>query len=349
MAAESKRVHDRCLGDTAELSDAIAPSTIFSSSHLVVPRLKALRTLGRLTTSEHDCHLEGAKYVYAVLSRRTHGVSVGIDLNPNAACNWRCVYCQVPGLSLGAGPRIDLAQLEDELSSVLDDARNTEVLEALAPVELRKLTSVAFSGNGEPTTSPDFAEAVEVLGRVLERTGLVGKLQPILITNGSMAHKPRVLEGVDTLARLDGQVWFKLDSVTSEGLLSVNHSHESPEHHLEGLRRIARRCPTWVQTCLFRRRGSSTRWRGRRSKPRPPSSRRCPNPSSRASPSASPSSASKLGSQRHAECPSRGRSRARQADRRGPSHRRSAARRRKAARARGSRCGGWVASLRRGP
>ncbi len=256
MAAESKRVHDRCLGDTAELSDAIAPSTIFSSSHLVVPRLKALRTLGRLTTSEHDCHLEGAKYVYAVLSRRTHGVSVGIDLNPNAACNWRCVYCQVPGLSLGAGPRIDLAQLEDELSSVLDDARNTEVLEALAPVELRKLTSVAFSGNGEPTTSPDFAEAVEVLGRVLERTGLVGKLQPILITNGSMAHKPRVLEGVDTLARLDGQVWFKLDSVTSEGLLSVNHSHESPEHHLEGLRRIARRCPTWVQTCLFRRRGS---------------------------------------------------------------------------------------------
>lgn len=256
MAAESKRVHDRCLGDTAELSDAIAPSTIFSSSHLVVPRLKALRTLGRLTTSEHDCHLEGAKYVYAVLSRRTHGVSVGIDLNPNAACNWRCVYCQVPGLSLGAGPRIDLAQLEDELSSVLDDARNTEVLEALAPVELRKLTSVAFSGNGEPTTSPDFAEAVEVLGRVLERTGLVGKLQPILITNGSMAHKPRVLEGVDTLARLGGQVWFKLDSVTSEGLLSVNHSHESPEHHLEGLRRIARRCPTWVQTCLFRRRGS---------------------------------------------------------------------------------------------
>lgn len=254
MAAGSKRVHDRCLGEPAELSDAIASPTTLSS-HLVVPRVKALRTLGRLTTNEHDCHLEGAKYVYAVLSRRTHGVSVGIDLNPNAACNWRCVYCQVPGLSLGAGPPIDLVELEDELSAVLDEARNAEVLEALAPIELRKLTSVAFSGNGEPTTSPDFTEAVEVLGRVLERTGLSGKLAPILITNGSMAHKQGVLEGIDALARLGGQVWFKLDSATSEGLLGTNHSHESPEHHLEGLRRIARRCPTWVQTCVFRRGG----------------------------------------------------------------------------------------------
>jgi wyosine [tRNA(Phe)-imidazoG37] synthetase (radical SAM superfamily) len=229
-------------------------STIFSSTWWSL-RVKALRTLGRLTTSEHDCRLEGARYVYAVLSRRTHGISVGIDLNPNAACNWRCVYCQVPGLSLGAGPPIDLGQLEDELSAVLDEARNAQVLEALAPVELRRLTSVAFSGNGEPTTSPDFAEAVEVLGRVLEGAGLLGKLSPILITNGSMAHKKRVLEGIDTLARLGGQVWFKLDSATVEGLMRINHSHESPEHHLEGLRRIARRCPTWVQTCVFRRGG----------------------------------------------------------------------------------------------
>jgi wyosine [tRNA(Phe)-imidazoG37] synthetase (radical SAM superfamily) len=190
-----------------------------------------------------------------VLSRRTRGVSVGIDLNPNAACNWRCVYCQIPGLNLGAGPPIELRQLEDELSAVLDEARNAEVLEALAPVELRRLTSVAFSGNGEPTTSPDFAEAVEVLGRVLERAGLLRKLAPILITNGSMAHKQSVLEGIDTLASLGGQVWFKLDSATAEGLLGINHSHESPEHHLEGLRRIARRCPTWVQTCVFRRAG----------------------------------------------------------------------------------------------
>jgi wyosine [tRNA(Phe)-imidazoG37] synthetase (radical SAM superfamily) len=215
--------------------------------------VRALRNLGRLTTSEHDCHLQGAKYVYAVLSRRTRGVSVGIDLNPNAACNWRCVYCQVPGLSLGGGPPIDLALLEEELSAVLDEARNAQVLEALAPVEMRKLTSVAFSGNGEPTTSPDFVAAIEVLGRVLERTKLLGKLAPILITNGSMAHKVSVLEGIEALARLGGQVWFKLDSVTAEGLAHINHSHESPEHHLEGLRRIARRCPTWVQTCLFRR------------------------------------------------------------------------------------------------
>ena len=50
-------------------------------------------------------------YVYPVVSRRAGGVSVGINLNPNNACNWRCVYCQVPGLTFGKGPQVDLTRL----------------------------------------------------------------------------------------------------------------------------------------------------------------------------------------------------------------------------------------------
>jgi wyosine [tRNA(Phe)-imidazoG37] synthetase (radical SAM superfamily) len=217
--------------------------------------VKTLASLGTLSTTEHDCRLEGATYVYAVLSRRTRGVSVGIDLCPNAACNWRCVYCQVPGLSLGAGPAIDLEKLERELEALLDEARNAGVLEHLAPPDMRRLTSVAISGNGEPTTSPHFGESVGVLGRVLERSHLRGKLDVVLITNGSMTHHPSVLAGIEELASIGGQVWFKLDGVTREALLATNHCHERPEHHLEGLRRVATRCTTWVQTCLFRRGG----------------------------------------------------------------------------------------------
>jgi wyosine [tRNA(Phe)-imidazoG37] synthetase (radical SAM superfamily) len=57
---------------------------------------------GRLTVADHDRGSAGLTYVYPVVSRRAGGVSVGINLNVNNACNWRCIYCQVPGLTRGA-------------------------------------------------------------------------------------------------------------------------------------------------------------------------------------------------------------------------------------------------------
>ena len=72
-----------------------------------------------LGVEDHDRGAAGLEYVYPVVSRRARGVSVGVNLNPNDACNWRCVYCQVPGLVRGAAPEIDLARLEHELRGLL--------------------------------------------------------------------------------------------------------------------------------------------------------------------------------------------------------------------------------------
>ena len=74
-----------------------------------------------LTTTDHDRGNAGLKYVYGVLSRRSGGLSIGINLNPNRACNWRCIYCQVPGLVRGVAPPIDLGLLEEELGGFLDE------------------------------------------------------------------------------------------------------------------------------------------------------------------------------------------------------------------------------------
>ena len=87
----------------------------------------------RLTVTDHDRDAQGLTYVYAVISRRAGGVSVGINLNPNNACNWRCVYCQVPDLQRGVGPPIDLDQLEQELGGLLDDILTGDFLERSAP------------------------------------------------------------------------------------------------------------------------------------------------------------------------------------------------------------------------
>src|SRR5258706_11378459 len=109
-----------------------------------------------LTTDNHDRDSAGMTYVYPVVSRRAGGVSVGINLNPNNACNWRCVYCQVPGLVFGNAPAIDLALLETELRGFLQEALHGDWMERCVPEEARRLSDVAFSGNGEPTSSRQF-------------------------------------------------------------------------------------------------------------------------------------------------------------------------------------------------
>lgn len=205
----------------------------------------------RLTVAVHDRRAAGMTYVYPVVSRRARGVSVGVNLNPNNACNWRCVYCQIPGLIFGKGPPVDLAQLERELRAMLEDVTRGDYMERWVPEGSRRLNDVAFSGNGEPTTSPQFGDAVDLVGRVLAELGLLGAVKVVLITNGSMMNKPAVAEAVARMAKLGGEVWFKLDSATAEGARRINDCAAPPEDSLARLRAAAERCPTWIQTCLF--------------------------------------------------------------------------------------------------
>ena len=206
-----------------------------------------------LTTTVHDCDVAGLTYVYAVRSRRAGGVSIGVNLSPTNACNWRCAYCQVPGLVRGKSPRIELERLEAELEEVLTRGARGELV--ANGHDGAAMKDVAFSGNGEPTTSPDFPFAVERVGRVLERMKLA--LPVILITNGSMFGKKPVQAAVQQLGDRGGRVWFKLDRATAEGILDVNGTPVLPSRHLARLRVAAALCPTWVQSCFFARRGEA--------------------------------------------------------------------------------------------
>ena len=205
----------------------------------------------QLSVVNHDRDAAGLSYVYPVVSRRAGGVSVGINLNPNNACNWRCVYCQVPDLSRGNGPDIDLALLERELRGLLDDIQHGDFMQRRVPEGSRVLKDIALSGNGEPTTSPQFEEVIELLERVLRERELLGELPLTLITNGSMANKPHVLRALERFATLGGVVWFKLDRVTRECMQAVNSVAGEGARQVERLTAVSRICPTWIQTCVF--------------------------------------------------------------------------------------------------
>ncbi|HJX58796.1 MAG TPA: radical SAM protein [Thiobacillus sp.] len=190
-------------------------------------------------------------YVYPVVSRRAGGVSVGVNLNPNNACNWACVYCQVPDLVRGTAPEIDLAQLEAELRAMLADIVHGDFMQTRVPEGARRLNDIALSGNGEPTSARAFPQVIELIGRVMAEFDLSGKIKLVLITNGSLANRPRVQDGLRTMAALNGEIWFKFDSATAAGMRNINQTQVSPDRQFERLAVAARLCPTWLQTCVF--------------------------------------------------------------------------------------------------
>ena len=204
-----------------------------------------------LTATNHDRDSAGMTYVYPVVSRRAGGVSVGINLNPNNACNWACVYCQVPGLSRGTAPDIDLAQLEAELRAMLADILHGDFMQTRVPEGARRLNDIALSGNGEPTSAKSFPQIIELVGRVMADFDLIGTIKLVLITNGSLTDRPRVQDGLRKMATLNGEVWFKFDSATASGMRLINQTRISADKQLARLAGAARLCPTWLQTCVF--------------------------------------------------------------------------------------------------
>ncbi len=204
-----------------------------------------------LTIEDHRRDSAGLRYVYPVISRRAGGVSVGINLNVNNACNWACVYCQVDGLTRGGPPPIDLDLLERELAGFLDDALHGDFMAREVPAEARRLMDVAFSGNGEPTSASEFPDAVRRVRGVLENFGLAGMLPVRLITNGSLLQRPAVQEGIRVLGELGGEVWFKVDRATAADVMAINGVPLEAEKVRRNLESCASLATTWVQTCWF--------------------------------------------------------------------------------------------------
>jgi len=204
-----------------------------------------------LSTSNHDRGSAALRYVYPVVSRRAGGVSVGINLNPNNACNWRCIYCQVPDLIRGSAPIIDMAVLENELRGFLDKLLHGDFMLSRVPKEARRINDIALSGNGEPTSAAEFIQVIELIARVRHDVALPESVKTVLITNGSLLSREPVQQGLRDMARLNGEVWFKLDRASSAGMQLINDTRTSMNKVRDNLIAAIACCPTWLQTCWF--------------------------------------------------------------------------------------------------
>jgi len=204
-----------------------------------------------LSVFDHSRDSAGLIYVYPVISRRAGGVSIGINLNVNNACNWRCIYCQVPGLSRGTPPPLDLPVLRSELTGFLHDVLKGDFLATRAPEGARRLNDLALSGNGEPTSATQFEQVIDLIGEIRRQAQVPDAVKTVLITNGSLMQRKGVQNGVRKLAPLSGEVWFKLDRATDAGMRKINNTRTGMTRVRDNLAVAASLCATWIQTCLF--------------------------------------------------------------------------------------------------
>src|SRR6476469_9784887 len=102
--------------------------------------------------SRHERTFRENRFVYPVLSRRSGGISVGVNLNPDKVCNFDCIYCQVDRTRQSETRFVELEALLAELNHMLSMVRSGEIYETDkfrdTPAALRRLHDIAFSGDG---------------------------------------------------------------------------------------------------------------------------------------------------------------------------------------------------------
>jgi wyosine [tRNA(Phe)-imidazoG37] synthetase (radical SAM superfamily) len=192
----------------------------------------------------------GNRHVYAVISQRARGLSIGVNLNPDQRCSFDCVYCEVDRDAPGRQRRVDVKAMAGELEHLLTLHHEGRLGEVEwfrnLPAEMLELKEVALSGDGEPTLCPNFDEVVrEVL--YLRSRGKVPFFKTVLITNGTGLDVPRVAEGLELFCEQD-EIWVKLDAGTQEYFQKVNRPTAPLWRILGNILMVGRKRPVIIQS-----------------------------------------------------------------------------------------------------
>ena len=205
----------------------------------------------KLSLVNHDRRIFKSKYIYPVVSRRADGLSIGVNLNTNSACNWQCIYCEVPNLKRGKPEPIDLALLKEELIYWLNQVINKDFLDKhTEPGTL--LRDIAFSGNGEPTAAKEFGAAVKIVMEQIHSFQLESKVTIRLITNGSYLDHSSTQKAWNQLENFNREIWFKIDAIDSIESKRINQINISKKSVVSNLKSSIKISPTIIQTCVLK-------------------------------------------------------------------------------------------------
>jgi histidinol dehydrogenase len=187
---------------------------------------------------ENHRRREEGVLVYPVYSRRSKGLSVGINLFPDRkVCSFDCPYCEVFPFE-GAGA-FSPDRMEAELGRALGEAGERGI----------SVRDLCFSGNGEPTMAPAFIAALERAARI--RDALVPDAALVLITNGTGLLRGETFDVLRHFAAACAlQIWLKLDAGTEDWYGVMNRSAVPFETLAGKIRDFVRAAPVIIQTMV---------------------------------------------------------------------------------------------------
>tara|TARA_Y100000588_G_scaffold305063_1_gene328225 strand:+ start:4825 stop:5700 length:876 start_codon:yes stop_codon:yes gene_type:complete len=207
---------------------------------------------------DHTRHFSDFTFVYPVISRRSGGLSIGVNVNPDKVCNFDCVYCEVDRREPGAVSRVDLNQLRDELAAMIGFAQDGGLAKEPrfdeVPWLTREVRDIAFSGDGEPTMIRNFDKVVEVVAEVKAEAGLKDT-KIVLITDAAGLDKVSVRRGLELMDAHNGEVWGKLDAGTEEYFKAVNRTTVKFQRVLDNLCAVSQDRKILIQSLFLKMHG----------------------------------------------------------------------------------------------
>jgi wyosine [tRNA(Phe)-imidazoG37] synthetase (radical SAM superfamily) len=200
----------------------------------------------QLGYDQHSRLSEYDRLVYPVVSRRSRGLSLGINLNPDKRCNFDCVYCQVERDEPEQRIRIDLQQIEQELRGWLES-----LIKGEGQYRGYELVDIAIAGDGEPTLEKQLPGVIALLMDLKREYELAKGVKLVLFTNGSGLDRQDLIPLWPAFFQQQGEVWFKLDYWEADSLERINRSKVRFETLMEKLTTFSRQFPVVLQSCFF--------------------------------------------------------------------------------------------------
>ena len=202
---------------------------------------------------DHSRLFDTNRFVYPVVSRRSEGVSIGVNLNPDKVCNFDCIYCQVDRRSESETRFVEMESLLSEIRDVLTLVTSGQIFDhprfAATPAALRRLNDIAFSGDGEPTTYRNFDD---IIGQVADiKQQLAADCRMVLITNASMFHREHVQRGLQIMDDHRGQIWAKLDAGTEDYYKLIERTTIPFQRILDNITLAAQQRPIVIQSLFM--------------------------------------------------------------------------------------------------
>ena len=213
----------------------------------------------RALYADHSRRWQDHRFVYPVISRRSRGLSIGINLNPDQGCNFDCVYCSVDRTVPSTVREVDEAALTEELDCLIALAESGRLWEwppfDATPPALRRINDVAFSGDGEPTAYPGFSRMCAVAAGALDGCGLT-EVKTVVITNATLLDRPAVESGLSILDSRPSEIWAKLDAGSEAWYATIERTKVPLAKILANLRECGRRRPLVIQSLFLRWQGA---------------------------------------------------------------------------------------------